>query len=136
MRRRSKNAAIVGGAVALSLMMAAPVLCRNRKERQKHIRERPGDMGAGNISVMDTEFWEDKAAANVQTYGNIRTSASDKGQVAGVILPGCQADVLGTVGSWTRIRSGKITGYIETESLVFGEEARVHYKNVYGFDAP
>ena len=47
MRRRSKNAAIVGGAVALSLMMAAPVLCRNRKERQKHIRERPGDMGAG-----------------------------------------------------------------------------------------
>ena len=44
--------------------------------------------------MMDTEFWEDKAAANVQTYGNIRTSASDKGQVAGVILPGCQADVL------------------------------------------
>ena len=61
-----------------------------------------------NISVMDTEFWEDKAAANVQTYGNIRTSASDKGQVAGVILPGCQADVLGTVGGWTRIRSGRL----------------------------
>lgn len=134
MRRRSKNAAIVGGAVALSLMMAAPVYAgteKNDKNTSVNARE---TWEQENISVMDTEFWEDKAAANVQTYGNIRTSASDKGQVAGVILPGCQADVLGTVGSWTRIRSGKITGYIETESLVFGEEARVHYKNVYGFD--
>ena len=47
MRRRSKNAAIVGGAVALSLMMAAPVYAGTEKNDKKHIRERPGDMGAG-----------------------------------------------------------------------------------------
>lgn len=134
MKRRSKNAAIVGGAVALSLMMAAPVYAETEKSEKntsasvREIREQE------ELSVMDTEYWEDKAAANVQTYGVIRTYTSENAQTEGVILPGCEAEVLGSAGKWTRIRSGGITGYIETDSLVFGEEARVHYKNVYGFD--
>lgn len=133
MRRRSKNAVIVGGAVALSLMMAAPVYADTEKD-EKNTAADTKAAEQEEPTVMDTESWVKKAAANVQTYGNIRRAASEKAEVAGVLLPGCEADVLSTVGDWTRIRSGEITGYIETEYLVFGEEARVHYKNVYGFD--
>lgn len=134
MKRRSKNAAIVGGAVALSLMMAAPVYAETEKSEKNTSASVRETREQEDLSVMDTEYWEDKAAANVQTYGVIRTYTSENAQTEGVILPGCEAEVLGSAGKWTRIRSGGITGYIETDSLVFGEEARVHYKNVYGFD--
>lgn len=136
MKRRSKNAAVVGGAVALSLMMAAPVYAatENSTESTKADSRGTAAQAADEITVMDTEAWADKAAANVQTYGNIRTAASEAAGIAGVILPGCEAEVLGTEGDWTHIRSGSIEGYIRTDLLVFGEEARVHYKNVYGFD--
>ena len=135
MKRRSKNAAMIGGAVALSLMMAAPVYAGTEKttENTEADRSLAGEQAAADVTVMDTEAWAGKAAANVQTYGNIRGEASEEAEIIGVLLPGCQADVLETEGDWSRIRSGNVEGYIHSDLLVFGEEARVHYKNVYGF---
>ncbi len=129
MRRRSKNAAVIGGAVALSLMMAAPVYAGTEKNAENTEVEQ-----TAAATVLDTAAWAEKAAANVQTYGNIRREPSLEAEIVGVILPGCQADVVEKEGDWTRIRSGNVEGYIRTDLLVFGEEARVHYKNVYGFD--
>ena len=136
MKRRSKNAVMIGGAVALSLMMAAPVYAgtENREKSTEADSRKTAEQAETWENVMDTAAWAEKAAANVQTYGNIRTGASEDAAIAGVILPGAEADVLGTEGEWTHIRSGNIEGYIRTELLVFGEEARVHYKNVYGFE--
>ena len=74
------------------------------------------------------------AAANVRTYANVREEASVDSDRTGVLLPGCAARVTGTEDGWTKIRSGSVEGYVRSDLLVFGEEARVHYRNVHGFE--
>lgn len=69
----------------------------------------------------------------MESYANIRVSASaDSGQT-GILLPGHAVNVEGQEGDWSKVSSDGIEGYIRTDLLVFGEEARVHYKNVCGF---
>lgn len=120
MRRKIKCAAVSAGSLlALTAMMTAPVYA--------------GTNG-GSISAIDTEAWTDRAAANVDTYANVREEASEDSRQTGVLLPGCSADVTGTEGEWTKIRSGSVEGFVRSDLLVFGEEARVHYRNVHGFE--
>lgn len=112
----------IGSAMALTTIMAAPVFA---------------DTVSADVtneeSVLHTEAWTDRAAANVQSYANIRSEASTDSERVGVLLPGYEADVIENDGNWSKIKSGNVEGYIRNDLLVFGEEARVHYMNVCGF---
>ena len=48
-------------------------------------------------------------------------------------MPGRAVTVEGQEGDWSRVSSDGVEGYIRSDLLVFGEEARVHYQNVCGF---
>lgn len=61
-------------------------------------------------------------------YVNIRDSASTDGEIVGKIYNHCAADILETVeaedGTWYKITSGSVEGYIKAEYFVTGEEAK------------
>lgn len=111
----------IGSAMALTTIMAAPVFA---------------DTVSADVtneeSILHTEAWSNRAAANVQSYANIRSGASTDSERVGVLLPGYEAEVIENDGNWSKIKSGNVEGYIRNDLLVFGEEARVHYMNVCG----
>lgn len=71
--------------------------------------------------------WNEMAAAKVKSYVNVRKKASQKSKVVGILQKGHAVKVVGTKGSWTKITSGKIKGYIKSKYLVFGKKARKTY---------
>lgn len=83
-------------------------------------------------SVLDTDEWAQKAAANVTDYANIRQEGSKESERAGVLPKGAAAQVIEQQGDWTKITSGSVEGYVKSDLLVFGEEAKHLYKESYG----
>ncbi len=76
--------------------------------------------------------WETKAAANVNTYANVRVEASEEADKAGVMPKGASAEVIEQQGEWTRVVSGEVEGYVKTELLAFADEAKNLYEGTYG----
>ena len=79
-----------------------------------------------NISVMadiavETQEWSGKALAN--TDDTIDVLDAIDGDVIGKMYSNTVVTVEGKGSSWTRISSGNVTGYVKTESLLFGSDA-------------
>ncbi len=72
------------------------------------------------VSVM----FRNLAIANVIDYVNIRSTASTDGEVVGRLYANAVATVIGTKGDWTKVSSGKVEGYISSEYLLFGNDAK------------
>lgn len=83
-------------------------------------------------SVLEAADWENKAAADVKTYANVRVEASEKADKAGVLPKGAAADVIEQQGEWTKVESGEVEGYVKTELLAFADEAKNLYEGTYG----
>ena len=111
----------VGSAVTLTTIMAVPVFA-----------ETTSAVVTNEESILDTAAWNNRGAANVQSYANVRSQATVDSEAVGVLLPGHAAEILENDGSWSKIKSGNVEGYVRNDLLVFGEEARVHYMNVCG----
>lgn len=122
--RVTKRSVIVaiGSAMTLTTIMAAPVFADTTS----------ADV-TNEESILDTAAWTNRAAANVESYANIRSEATTDSERIGVLMPGHAAEVIENDGNWSKIKSGNVEGYIRNDLLVFGEEARVHYGNVCGF---
>lgn len=76
--------------------------------------------------------WDKQVAADVKDFLNIRKNADAASQIVGVLLPGHTATVESTQGSWTKIRSGNISGYVLTKYLASEDEARELYTSMVG----
>ena len=64
------------------------------------------------------------AIANISEGNlNIRKEPSTEGEIAGVLTKHNACEVLGTEGEWTSVKSGKVTGYVMSSYLLFGDEA-------------
>lgn len=83
-------------------------------------------------SVLETAEWDNKAAADVQTYANVRAEASAEAEKAGVMPKGAAAQVIEQQGEWTKVSSGEVEGYVKTELLAFADEAKDLYEGTYG----
>ena len=83
-------------------------------------------------SVLDTDEWAQKAAANVIDYANIRQEGSKESERVGVLPKWAAAQVIEQPGDWTKITSGSVEGYVKSDLLVFGEEAKNLYEESYG----
>ena len=83
-------------------------------------------------SVLEASAWETKAAANVNTYANVREEASANSEKIGVMPKGATAQVVEQEGEWTKVSSGEVEGYVKTELLAFAEEAKNIYEETYG----
>lgn len=115
MFKKSYVPGILGSVLTLTLIMAAPVKAETKEE-----------------SILNKKDWSVMAAANVEGYANIRSEANTDSEIVGVLMPGYAVDVKEKGADWSRISSNGVEGYIKNEFLVFGEEAKAHYKNMCG----
>lgn len=123
--KRSHVIGALGGALTMTAIMAVPAYADTLTDETTN--------ATNEESILYTEGWNQKAAANVESYAVIRASASSDSEQTGVLLPGRAVTVEGQEGDWSRVSSDGVEGYIRSDLLVFGEEARVHYQNVCGF---
>lgn len=107
------------------------------KERTKKLLACAGTVGVMTImttipAMATTIDWNDKAAADVNTYANIRKSADINSERVGMLPAGAVVSVVGEENGWIQVESGEISGYIREDLLVSGEEAQQLFESVYG----
>lgn len=86
------------------------------------------------------EMWAGLAMTNddtVNTGANIRSAADANGEVVACLYRGGAVEVLHKGDEWSEVKSGKVTGYIKNEYLMFGTEAKglADYYGVDGVEA-
>ena len=101
--------------ITLTVIMAAPVKAETKEE-----------------TILNKTDWSTMAAANVEGYANIRSEANADSEIVGVLMPGYAVTVTEKGDEWSKISSNGVEGYIKNEYLVFGEEAKAHYRNMCG----
>lgn len=62
--------------------------------------------------------------ANVEGNLNVREQATTDSDIVGKMQGDAGCEILETSGEWTKIQSGKVTGYVLSEYLLTGDEAR------------
>lgn len=71
--------------------------------------------------------YENIAVSQVTDYVNIREQATTNSKILGKIYNNCAATILETVegegGSWYRIQSGSVNGFIKAQYFITGQEA-------------
>lgn len=63
--------------------------------------------------------------ANVDNNLNVRKGAGETSSLVGKMPKDSACEILGQEGEWSKIKSGKVEGYVKTEFLFTGSEARV-----------
>ncbi len=122
--RTWKVAGILGGVLAISA--GTGTLVRADETSTEITNDNSAD------SVLEASAWETRAAANVNTYANVREEASEDSEKTGVMPKGAAAEVVEQEGEWTKVSSGEVEGYVKTELLAFAEEAKNIYEETYG----
>lgn len=64
------------------------------------------------------------AMANVQEAVNVRAEGNEKSTLVGKLYSGCGGEIIEQKSSWTRIKTGNLTGWVRNDYLKFGEEAK------------
>lgn len=64
--------------------------------------------------------------ADVSSFLYVRSEPTKESEYVGKLYPGAAATITGSIGEWTPIESGEVTGYVKTEYILTGEEARVY----------
>ncbi len=71
------------------------------------------------------ELWETVAMTNDEIVGTgVNVRETEDGEVIACLYPGGAAEVLEKGEEWSKIRSGKVTGYVKNEFLVFGKDTQ------------
>lgn len=82
-----------------------------------------GDELAVNDFLEEIDIQNNLAFAQVTNYVNIRSKASEEGEIVGKLYDNGAATILGKKSGWYKIKSGSVTGYIKGDYLVTGEKA-------------
>ena len=69
-----------------------------------------------------TSEYADVAIAQVEGYVNVRSVASEDGEVLGKLYDNSAATVLGEENGWYKISSGSVEGYVKSDYVVVGDE--------------
>ncbi len=69
--------------------------------------------------------YKDLGIANVENNLNIRAGASEDASLVGKLPRNAACEIVGTEGEWSKITSGKVEGYVKTEFLFTGSDARI-----------
>ena len=71
----------------------------------------------------DTQEWNTKALANTSKTINVYKKADKKSKVVGLMKKNTVVNIEEVGEEWTKVSSGKITGYVKNGSLLTGIEA-------------
>ena len=125
--RMKKLFACVGTVGVMTVTMAVPAMADTTGENQNI------DTAQVQEAVQEESFdWSDKAAANVNTYANIRQGSDIGTDRVGKLSAGAVVTVLGEENGWLQVVSGEVEGYIRGDLLVTGDAARQLFEASYG----
>ena len=68
--------------------------------------------------------------AAVDNHLNVRVSANETSNLAGKMTKNAGCEILDISGAWAHIKSGKVEGYVNTQYLLTGDEARAKAREV------
>ncbi|MBQ3665393.1 MAG: cell wall hydrolase [Lachnospiraceae bacterium] len=81
-----------------------------------------------NANEQETEKtkseYDDKFMTNIEECLNIRAAADENSDIVGKLYAGAGGTVLEKGDTWTKISSGSVEGYVATQYLLFGEDAK------------
>jgi len=66
--------------------------------------------------------------SNVNDNLNIRSIADEEGRLVGKLPKNAACEILGEEGEWTHIKSGEVEGYVKSEYLLTGLQARMRVR--------
>lgn len=128
--RMKKLLACVGTVGVMTVTMAVPAMADTTGENQNI------DTAQVQEAVQEESFdWSDKAAANVNTYANIRQGSDIGTDRVGKLSAGAVVTVVGEENGWLQVVSGEVEGYIRGDLLVTGDAARQLFEASYGAGA-
>ena len=128
--RMKKLLACVGTVGVMTVTMAVPAMADTTGENQNI------DTAQVQEAVQEESFdWSDKAAANVNTYANIRQGSDIGTDRVGKLSAGAVVTVVGEENGWLQVVSGEVEGYIRGDLLVTGDAARQLFEASYGAEA-
>ena len=81
-------------------------------------------------SEKKTGKWDNRIMADVDDYLYIRKTARKDGEIVGKLRRGDVAEIVSEKGSWTKIKSGDVTGYVKTKYCAEGIFAKALYKSL------
>ena len=64
------------------------------------------------------------AMANVEEAVNIRESSSEDSAIVGKLYKECAGEILEKGSGWTKIKTGKVTGWVKNDYLLFNADAK------------
>lgn len=128
--RMKKLLACVGTVGVMTVTMAVPAMADTTGENQNI------DTAQVQEAVQEETFdWSDKAAANVNTYANIRQGSDIGTDRVGKLSAGAVVTVVGEENGWLQVVSGEVEGYIRGDLLVTGDDAQQLFEASYGAGA-
>ncbi len=68
--------------------------------------------------------------AKVEGNLNVREGAGEEAELVGKMPGDAGCEILEREGDWTKIQSGEVTGYVKSEYLISGQEAKEYAKEV------
>ena len=68
--------------------------------------------------------YEKLAMANVEEAVNVRASSSEDSELLGKFYKECAGEILEKDAGWTKIKTGKLTGWVKNDYLLFGADAK------------
>lgn len=75
-----------------------------------------------NTEAASQDDYSNIAIAQVDSYINVRSAASEDGEVLGKLYNNGAAKVVGQEGDWLEIESGNVTGFVKSEYVVVDDE--------------
>lgn len=77
-----------------------------------------------------SKYESDLVMAKVNKYVNIRKEMDASSEKLGVLYKDCGGHIVEKTEEWTKIESGKVTGWVRNDYLYFGDEALALAKDV------
>lgn len=68
--------------------------------------------------------YKDLAMANVEEAVNIRAESSEDSDIVGKLYKECAGKILERGSGWTKLETGKVTGWVKNDYLLFGADAK------------
>ena len=92
-------------------------------KEEKTKEEKTKEEGKEKDTKQASQQWENKLMASVKDFLYIRESNSKDSEILGKLRKGDAAKVIKKGKTWTKIKSGSVTGYVKNEFCVYGEKA-------------
>ena len=77
-----------------------------------------------DMKAMVLNFYDRPGVSNVSNYLNIRAGAGENEKIIGKLLSYAGCEILEDANGWYKISSGGITGYVKSDYILTGDEAK------------